>query len=315
MGWDCLNRMISLTNSSGTESYNYRADGMRVSKSGTSSGTVYRYDGQMGIEDVDAGSSAAVTDYALGARGIDAISKTVGSNTTVVYPIYDAHGNMMGDVSRDGSSFSVNDKRSFDAWGNIRQGASSGDPKGRYCANLGHKQDDESGLVYMRARYYEPTSGRFISQDPEMQAVNWFVYCNSNPTNCSDLSGEIPLWYLIYGSVSFASGMTLAVTAFALMVVAKTPSDFIVAFTLACLAFGLIGVADASFHGDGQMTALATSATALAFAGVLAMEAGAVRVSAVVGGGLAFVAVLAAATYSVILLGYIEDANFAGSDG
>gem|GEM_PF-6689855 len=34
-----------------------------------------------------------------------------------------------------------------------------------YCANLGHKQDDESGLIYIRARYYEPGSGRFISQD------------------------------------------------------------------------------------------------------------------------------------------------------
>jgi len=214
MGWDCLNRMISLTNSPGTESYNYRADGMRVSKSGTSSGTVYRYDGQMGIEDVDAGSSAAVTDYALGARGIDAISKTVGNNTTVVYPVYDAHGNMMGDISRSGSSFSVNDKRSFDAWGNIRQGAQTGDPKGRYCANLGHKQDDESGLVYMRARYYEPASGRFISEDLSRCGRDWFVYSNDIPTCLADFSGNDPIvgssfanWFAaLSGAIAAAGG-------------------------------------------------------------------------------------------------------------
>jgi len=95
----------------------------------------------------------------------------------------------MGDVSRSGSSFSVNDKRSFDAWGNVRQGASSGDPKGRYCANLGHKQDDESGLVYMRARYYEPTSGRFISEDPGRQGTNWYVYCSNQSMTQADFSG------------------------------------------------------------------------------------------------------------------------------
>ncbi len=45
------------------------------------------------MEDVDLGTNPAVTDYAIGARGIDAISKTSGGNTVVVYPIYDAHGN------------------------------------------------------------------------------------------------------------------------------------------------------------------------------------------------------------------------------
>jgi RHS repeat-associated protein len=49
----------------------------------------------------------------------------------------------------------------FLAWGALRSGG--GADKGKHCANLGHKQDDESGLVYMRARYYEPTSGRFVT--------------------------------------------------------------------------------------------------------------------------------------------------------
>ncbi len=191
MTWDCLNRMTTLTNTSGTWDYLYRADGMRVSKTNGSSTTLYRYDGQMSMEDVDLGTNPAITDYAIGARGIDAISKTSGGNTVVVYPIYDAHGNMMADVSRNGSGgFNVNDKRSYDAWGNVRSGATSGDPKGRYCANLGHVQDDESGLIYMRARYYEPTSGRFISEDPKRQSCNWFAYCQSSPPNAEDSSGK-----------------------------------------------------------------------------------------------------------------------------
>jgi RHS repeat-associated protein len=58
-----------------------------------------------------------------------------------------------------------------------------------YCANLGH-QEDETGLVYMRARYYEPTTGRFISEDPARDGVNWYLYADGNPVNRVDSSGR-----------------------------------------------------------------------------------------------------------------------------
>jgi len=152
--------------------------------------TSYAYDGQMGVEDVDAGSSSVVTDYALGARSIERIAKTTGGSTNVMYPLYDGHGNMVSTLSLSGVSFSTANQRSFDAWGNVRGGNSSGDPKGRYCANVGHKQDDESGLIYMRARYYEATSGRFISEDPSHSGANWARYCNNDPINQTDATGR-----------------------------------------------------------------------------------------------------------------------------
>ena len=88
-------------NSVNSNAYVYRADGLRVSKSATGSAssqssTRYRYDGQMGAEDVELNSSSgitAITRNALGARGIDAISRTTSTGTTVAYPLYDAHGN------------------------------------------------------------------------------------------------------------------------------------------------------------------------------------------------------------------------------
>jgi RHS repeat-associated protein len=55
---------------------------------------------------------------------------------------------------------------------------------------LGHKQDDESGLVYMRSRYYEPGSGRFLIQDPDKQGDNWFVYAADNPVSKIDSTGR-----------------------------------------------------------------------------------------------------------------------------
>jgi hypothetical protein len=42
----------------------------------------------------------------------------------------------------------------------------------------------------MRARYYEPWTGRFISEDPAMDGQNWFAYCSNDPVNRHDPSGN-----------------------------------------------------------------------------------------------------------------------------
>jgi hypothetical protein len=48
--------------------------------------------------------------------------------------------------------------------------------------------------VYMRARYYNPTLGRFVSEDPAglQGGLNAYAYCNNDPINCTDPSGMLP---------------------------------------------------------------------------------------------------------------------------
>ncbi|MBW7928567.1 MAG: RHS repeat-associated core domain-containing protein [Fimbriimonadaceae bacterium] len=89
-----------------------------------------------------------------------------------------------------GGTYQVSARRYTDPWGVTRVGASSGSPDQRYCASLGHRQDDERCLTYMRARYYEPTTGRFISEDPARDGGNWFAYCHASPTTGSDSQGR-----------------------------------------------------------------------------------------------------------------------------
>jgi RHS repeat-associated protein len=102
-----------------------------------------------------------------------------------------AHGSMISTLSKQGSGgYAYSALRMFDAWGAVRRGAQTGDPKGRYCASLGHKQDDESSLTFMRARYYEQSSGRFLSEDPKVQGLNWFSYCGNDPVSNSDFDGK-----------------------------------------------------------------------------------------------------------------------------
>ena len=46
--------------------------------------------------------------------------------------------------------------------------------------------DKETGNIYLRARYYDPGVGRFISEDPARAEGNWYVYCMNNPINRID---------------------------------------------------------------------------------------------------------------------------------
>ena len=48
----------------------------------------------------------------------------------------------------------------------------------RYC---GEYADRETGLLYLRNRYYDPSTGRFISEDPIRDGTNWYAYANNNP--------------------------------------------------------------------------------------------------------------------------------------
>ena len=42
----------------------------------------------------------------------------------------------------------------------------------------------------MRARYYEPGTGRFVSEDPDRTHGNWYAFASNNPICRTDRSGR-----------------------------------------------------------------------------------------------------------------------------
>ncbi|RLC76139.1 MAG: hypothetical protein DRJ03_20160 [Chloroflexi bacterium] len=60
----------------------------------------------------------------------------------------------------------------------------------------GEQYDPASGLIYLRARYYDPTVGRFLTRDtypalaPVPQSLHRYVYCGNDPVNRTDPSGQ-----------------------------------------------------------------------------------------------------------------------------
>jgi RHS repeat-associated protein len=75
----------------------------------------------------------------------------------------------------------------------------------------GYRYDQETGLYYVKARYYSPVLGRFLQADPigTKGGRNLYAYVNNDPLNLTDPSGlcasasqASPLWQLLTGSTT-----------------------------------------------------------------------------------------------------------------
>lgn len=80
------------------------------------------------------------------------------------------------------------EQEQYDSFGN-----STGSVLTRY-GYTGRELDPDTGLMYYRARWYNPELGRFISEDPIRFAggVNWYGYVGNNPVLYRDPSGLCP---------------------------------------------------------------------------------------------------------------------------
>ena len=97
--------------------------------------------------------------------------------------------NSHGDVTAiaDSTGTIVNDYF-YDAFGNEKTENAADTNPFRYA---GEYFDAETGQIYLRNRYYDPATGRFISEDPVRDGYNWYVYCKNNPIRYIDPTGYI----------------------------------------------------------------------------------------------------------------------------
>ena len=118
--------------------------------------------------------------------------------------------NIQGDIIRiyDVETDEVVAEYSYDAWGNQNVNNKNEDNIGdinpiRY---RGYYYDNETGLYYLNARYYDPKLGRFISPDTlsilddtmgEINGLNLYMYCKDNPVMYADPSGHFGVLALV----------------------------------------------------------------------------------------------------------------------
>jgi RHS repeat-associated protein len=120
-----------------------------------------------------------------GASGLLWYRETTSTTTKIRSPLYDGRGNLVGLV--DGAT---GQQISLYYYGPF------GEPIGRRGepANLGfvtHYTDPVSGLVDFGQRWYNPSTGHWLSREPlgEGESVNLYAYCNNDPVNYIDYLG------------------------------------------------------------------------------------------------------------------------------
>jgi len=207
--WDVQNRLVRvIVPNEGEVRFRYCADGMRVEKQVVGGLTTkYVYDGQTVIGEIR--SDGTKRWYVLGAMGyICRIDE--GANGEILardYFVYDGLGSCRALVSSNGLIVA---KYDYDVYGSVRGQEGQRANNFKYVAQIGHPTDEETGLIYMRARYYDPEIGRFISEDPSGHGVNWYLYADGNPVNKVDVDGRKSLRskpdWLINLAQAFASG-------------------------------------------------------------------------------------------------------------
>ncbi|MCD8181010.1 MAG: RHS repeat-associated core domain-containing protein [Firmicutes bacterium] len=183
-GYDKFNRLTNYNSGANEATYTYDADNLRASKTVDREKTTFVWNGSnLANETTD----SAVNTYTYDATGV----YIANQNGTVTSYLKDMHGNIAAKADSSGAKLEES-YMNYDAYGNQWQG-NTPDPFG-YC---GEYYDEESGLIYLRNRYYESETGRFITEDPAQDGTNWYSYCAGNPVVLVDPSGcssEIPEW-------------------------------------------------------------------------------------------------------------------------
>jgi RHS repeat-associated protein len=183
--YDSMDRMTSFNN--GSVKMVYDGDGNRVAKTAGGVTTQYLVDelnptGLPQVMDEVVKSGAAQRTYLCGLRRI---SQTPVASGTISYYGYDAHGDVRYLMNNGGV---VTDTYDYDAFGNLVGSTGTTPNVYRY---QGEALDSETGLYYMRARYYDPTVGRFLNVDPMTdKGEHPPSYAAADPVNGHDPTGQ-----------------------------------------------------------------------------------------------------------------------------
>ncbi|HVW80966.1 MAG TPA: RHS repeat-associated core domain-containing protein [Mycobacteriales bacterium] len=181
VAYDQANRMSAIYITVGTyATYTYDGDGLRTSKTVNGTTSTYTWG--------DTGGSTPLllsdgsTSYLYGPGGLPV--EQINSAGTPTYLQHDQQGSTDLLTSSAGS---VVGTYSYAPYGATTAHTGTAVTALRYD---GQYADDESGLYYLRARYYNPVTGQFITRDPaETTTGQPYQYANDDPLAFTDPSG------------------------------------------------------------------------------------------------------------------------------
>ncbi len=258
--YDFQNRLKSMTNSANgvAATLMYDGDGNRVQKV-LGSGTTTRYlvddlnptGYAQVVEELTNGSVART--YTYGLQRINQ-NQVLNNVWTASFYNYDGMGSvrMLTDITG-----AVTDTYDYDGWGNIV--SSTGSTPNVYFYR-GEQFDPDLQLYYLRARYFNPLTGRFLTRDPAAgtmmipQLLHKYLYAGGDPINMIDPRGRNALFEntlemgpvlgtlaqianVTYELLKLGCRINAAIDAYNLLTNHETPKWQ----SLTCDAFGIFG--------------------------------------------------------------------------
>lgn len=197
--YDYANRLIRVVSGSSTVELAYDGDGHRVSKSANGEVAAYLYDINAAMPSVIVeNDDGSITSYVYGA---DLIAM-VDSDGSWLYYQYDGLGSVRDLADGSGNTIVT---YSYYAFGGLQSMVGSSVNTFMFT---GQRTDEETGLLYLRARYYGAELGRFLTIDPvagtdwDSQTVNRYVYVRNNPVLYVDPTGTIYVYCSVGGGVA-----------------------------------------------------------------------------------------------------------------
>lgn len=198
--YNSLNQLTDVTTSAGAISYNYDAEGYRTSKTEYGITTNFVVNPNAELSQVLMSTKNGETTYYIYGLGLIGQENSEGYKTYH----YDYRGSTTAITDINGN---VTDRIYYDPYGSIISRTGTTDTSFLYVGQYGVETDD-SGLYYMRARYYNPQIQRFVNVDPVRDNNNWYAYTNGNtisnidPTGYLDWSTQADdLWWGAYAKM------------------------------------------------------------------------------------------------------------------
>jgi RHS repeat-associated protein len=181
--WDSRNRLTGLTGPTASAQFAYDGHGRRAQKTVGGVSTQFQYDGLDATRELGGAEEATY----LRTLNIDeTLVRTITGDPA--YFLADGLGSTVALADAAGGTPTTYTYAPFGE--TAVSGAASSNP-----FHLTGREDDGFGLYYYRARYYDPTRSRFVSEDPfrwvwlRIGELGFFTYSGNNPLKWVDPFG------------------------------------------------------------------------------------------------------------------------------
>ncbi|MBE0336606.1 hypothetical protein E0698_08950 [Paenibacillus sp. 23TSA30-6] len=202
-GYDSVSRLTNVSGEGKEVGYSYNGDGLLYERTEGGKTTRYYYDEEaklMAEAEVEGGAAKITYVYVYDLSGQLWARQDKASGQLQYYQL-NGHGDVVGLGDSMGKELN---SYSYDIWGGPETVKETVPNVLRYA---GEYWDDTTGLQYLRARWYDPGTARFMGEDTyqgemsDPRSLNGYAYVANNPLKYTDPSGH-KVW-LVHGTFAY----------------------------------------------------------------------------------------------------------------